>query len=88
MAATTTTAAARAKNPLSTFKALRVLRVLRPLKTIRRIPKLKAVFDCVVLSLKNVFNILIVYLIFQVLYSGSAVLRIEFSTVYRIGYNL
>ncbi|CAH8485674.1 unnamed protein product [Heterobilharzia americana] len=32
---------------LSTIKSLRVLRVLRPLKTIRRVPKLKAVFDCV-----------------------------------------
>ena len=31
-----------------------------------RIPKLKAVFDCVIISLKNVSNILIVYLLFQV----------------------
>ena len=38
----------------------------RPLKTINRIPKLKAVFDCVLISLKNVFNILLVYLLFQV----------------------
>ena len=52
---------------LSTIKSLRVLRVLRPLKTIKRVPKLKAVFDCVVNSLKNVFNILIVYLLFQVI---------------------
>ena len=51
---------------LSTIKSLRVLRVLRPLKTIKRIPKLKAVFDCVVNSLKNVFNILIVYTLFHV----------------------
>ncbi len=51
---------------LSTIKSLRVLRVLRPLKTIKRVPKLKAVFDCVVNSLKNVFNILIVYILFQV----------------------
>ena len=54
---------------LSTIKSLRVLRVLRPLKTIKRVPKLKAVFDCVVNSLKNVFNILIVYLLFQVIMS-------------------
>ena len=40
--------------------------VFRPLKTINRIPKLKAVFDCVLISLKNVFNILLVYLLFQV----------------------
>ena len=40
--------------------------MLRPLKTINRVPKLKAVFDCVVISLKNVFNILIVYMLFQV----------------------
>ncbi|CAB4069401.1 CACNA1B [Lepeophtheirus salmonis] len=38
---------------LSTIKSLRVLRVLRPLKTIKRVPKLKAVFDCVVNSLKK-----------------------------------
>lgn len=50
---------------LNTMKSLRVLRVLRPLKTIKRVPKLKAVFDCVVTSLKNVFNILIVYMLFQ-----------------------
>ena len=48
------------------LKSLKLLRVLRPLKTINRIPKLKAVFDCVVISLKNVFNILIVYILFQV----------------------
>ena len=51
---------------LSTIKSLRVLRVLRPLKTIKRVPKLKAVFDCVVNSLKNVFTILLVYLLFHV----------------------
>ena len=42
------------------------INILRPLKTIKRVPKLKAVFDCVVNSLKNVFNILIVYILFQV----------------------
>lgn len=51
----------------------RVLRVLRPLKTIKRIPKLKAVFDCVVNSLKNVFNILIVYFLFQFIFAVIAV---------------
>uniref|UniRef100_A0A914C6B3 Voltage-dependent calcium channel type A subunit alpha-1 n=1 Tax=Acrobeloides nanus TaxID=290746 RepID=A0A914C6B3_9BILA len=63
---------AASKN-LSTIKALRVLRVLRPLKTIKRIPKLKAVFDCVVNSLKNVFNILIVYFLFQFIFAVIAV---------------
>ncbi|CAJ0582996.1 unnamed protein product, partial [Mesorhabditis spiculigera] len=58
---------------LSTIKSLRVLRVLRPLKTIKRIPKLKAVFDCVVNSLKNVFNILIVYFLFQFIFGVIAV---------------
>nr|AXF54067.1 voltage-dependent calcium channel A type alpha-1 [Ditylenchus destructor] len=58
---------------LSTIKSLRVLRVLRPLKTIKRIPKLKAVFDCVVNSLKNVFNILIVYFLFQFIFAVIAV---------------
>ena len=53
------------------LKSLKLLRVLRPLKTINRIPKLKAVFDCVVISLKNVFNILLVYTLFQVEWSFS-----------------
>ena len=48
------------------LKSLKLLRVLRPLKTINRVPRLKAVFDCVVISLKNVLNILIVYTLFQV----------------------
>ncbi|XP_022257810.1 voltage-dependent calcium channel type A subunit alpha-1-like, partial [Limulus polyphemus] len=58
---------------LSTIKSMRVLRVLRPLKTIKRVPKLKAVFDCVVTSLKNVFNILIVYILFQFIFAVIAV---------------
>ncbi|XP_076093874.1 voltage-dependent calcium channel type A subunit alpha-1-like isoform X10 [Mytilus galloprovincialis] len=58
---------------LNTIKSLRVFRVLRPLKTINRIPKLKAVFDCVVNSLKNVFNILIVYMLFQFIFGVIAV---------------
>ena len=53
------------------LKSLKLLRVLRPLKTINRVPKLKAVFDCVVISLKNVFNILIVYILFQVRYINA-----------------
>ena len=51
------------------LKSLKLLRVLRPLKTINRVPKLKAVFDCVVISLKNVFNILIVYILFQFIFA-------------------
>uniref|UniRef100_A0A673ZQ74 Voltage-dependent N-type calcium channel subunit alpha n=1 Tax=Salmo trutta TaxID=8032 RepID=A0A673ZQ74_SALTR len=58
---------------ISTIKSLRVLRVLRPLKTIKRLPKLKAVFDCVVNSLKNVFNILIVYMLFMFIFAVIAV---------------
>ncbi|KAK3783093.1 hypothetical protein RRG08_054985 [Elysia crispata] len=58
---------------LNTIKSLRVLRVLRPLKTINRVPKLKAVFDCVVNSLKNVINILIVYVLFQFIFAVIAV---------------
>ncbi|CAF0744257.1 unnamed protein product [Brachionus calyciflorus] len=63
---------AAAKN-LNTIKSLRVLRVLRPLKTINRVPKLKAVFDCVVNSLKNVFNILVVYMLFNFIFAVIAV---------------
>merc|ERR1719483_1270149 len=51
------------------LKSIKLLRVLRPLKTINRIPKLKAVFDCVIISLKNVFNILIVYILFQFIFA-------------------
>jgi len=58
---------------LGVIKSLRVLRVLRPLKTIKRVPKLKAVFDCVINSLKNVFNILIVYLLFHFIFAVIAV---------------
>ncbi len=58
---------------LSTIKSLRVLRVLRPLKTINRVPKLKAVFECVVNSLKNVTSILIVYLLFMFIFAVIAV---------------
>ena len=54
---------------LNTIKAFRAIRVLRPLKTINRIPKLKSVFTSTVNSLKNVTNILIVYLLFQFLFS-------------------
>ena len=39
--------------------------VFKNVVTVPRIPKLKAVFDCVIISLKNVFNILIVYILFQ-----------------------
>ena len=58
---------------LNTIKSLRVLRVLRPLKALNRVPKLKAVFDCVVNSLKNVFNILVVYLLFMLIFAVIAV---------------
>ncbi|CDW52786.1 voltage dependent calcium channel type A subunit [Trichuris trichiura] len=63
----------KAGKNLSTMKSLRVLRVLRPLKTIKRIPKLKYVFDSVVNSVKNVFNILVVFLLFQFIFAVIAV---------------
>lgn len=47
--------------------------MLRPLKTIKRVPKLKAVFDCLVNSLKNVINILIVYMLFHFIFAVIAV---------------
>jgi voltage-dependent calcium channel N type alpha-1B len=55
------------------LKKLVLIRVLRPLKTINRVPKLKAVFDCVITSLRNVFNILIVYMLFQFIFAVIAV---------------
>ena len=51
------------------LKSVKLLRVLRPLKMVNRVPALKAVFDCVVISLKNVFNILIVYMLFLAIFA-------------------
>ena len=51
------------------LKSFKLLRVLRPLKMVNRVPALKAVFDCVVISLKNVFNILIVYMLFLLIFA-------------------
>ncbi|XP_065655750.1 probable voltage-dependent N-type calcium channel subunit alpha-1B isoform X5 [Hydra vulgaris] len=42
------------------IKVLRILRVLRPLKVINKLPKLKAVFVCMIFSLKNVVMVLII----------------------------
>nr|XP_047138461.1 voltage-dependent R-type calcium channel subunit alpha-1E isoform X2 [Hydra vulgaris] len=42
------------------IKVLRILRVLRPLKVINKVPKLKAVFICMIFSLKNVVMVLII----------------------------
>uniref|UniRef100_A0A4W3GRW8 Voltage-dependent R-type calcium channel subunit alpha n=1 Tax=Callorhinchus milii TaxID=7868 RepID=A0A4W3GRW8_CALMI len=71
--ATVSTSRGTKGKDINTIKSLRVLRVLRPLKTIKRLPKLKAVFDCVVTSLKNVFNILIVYKLFMFIFAVIAV---------------
>jgi voltage-dependent calcium channel N type alpha-1B len=35
------------------LKSMKLLRVLRPLKMINRVPALKAVFDCVMISLRS-----------------------------------
>lgn len=51
------------------LKSVKLLRVLRPLKMVNRVPALKAVFDCVVISLKNVSNILIVYILFLLIFA-------------------
>ena len=51
------------------LKSVKLLRVLRPLKMVNRVPALKAVFDCVVISLKNVANILIVYGLFLLIFA-------------------
>ena len=40
---------------------------------ILKMSSLQAVFDCVVTSLKNVFNILIVYMLFQFIFAVIAV---------------
>ncbi|XP_074655928.1 voltage-dependent calcium channel type A subunit alpha-1-like [Tubulanus polymorphus] len=62
---------------LNMIKSLRVLRVLRPLKTINRVPKLKAVFQCLINSVKNVLNIMVVYMLFQFIFAVIAVQLFE-----------
>eukprot|EP00794_Sanderia_malayensis_P016019 gene16019-17636_t len=52
-----------------TVKALRVLRVLRPLKAISKVKKLKAVFQCMIFSLKNVAFVLIITLLFLFIFA-------------------
>ncbi|XP_057290676.1 voltage-dependent calcium channel type A subunit alpha-1-like isoform X2 [Hydractinia symbiolongicarpus] len=48
------------RNASQIIKTLRVLRVLRPIKAIHKVKKLKAVFQCMVYSLKNVTFVLII----------------------------
>lgn len=55
------------------IKVLRVLRVLRPLKAINKTKKLKAVFQCMVYSLKNVINILVITIQFLFIFSVMGV---------------
>eukprot|EP00111_Clytia_hemisphaerica_P002564 TCONS_00007303-protein len=50
-------------------KVLRVLRVLRPFKAINKTKKLKAVFQCMVYSLKNVINILVITIQFLFIFA-------------------
>ena len=54
-------------------KVLRVLRVLRPLKAVNKSKKLKAVFQCMVYSLKNVINILIITIMFLFVFAAMGV---------------
>ena len=51
------------------IKSLRIVRVLRPLKTVRRIPKLQAVFSCLIAALSRVVNVLILYGIFDFIFA-------------------
>ncbi|XP_058941350.2 voltage-dependent calcium channel type A subunit alpha-1 isoform X1 [Pocillopora verrucosa] len=51
------------------IKSFRVLRVLRPLKAINKSKKLKAVFECMMYSLKNVRNILLITLLFYFIFA-------------------
>ncbi|XP_068707283.1 voltage-dependent calcium channel type A subunit alpha-1-like isoform X2 [Montipora foliosa] len=54
---------------MDTIKSFRVLRVLRPLKAINKSRKLKAVFECMLYSLKNVRNILLITLLFYFIFA-------------------
>eukprot|EP00112_Aurelia_sp_Birch-Aquarium-sp1_P018408 Seg4389.2 transcript_id=Seg4389.2/GoldUCD/mRNA.D3Y31 product="Voltage-dependent calcium channel type A subunit alpha-1" protein_id=Seg4389.2/GoldUCD/D3Y31 len=54
-------------------KVLRVLRVLRPLKAVNKSKKLKAVFQCMIFSLKNVINILVITIMFLFVFSAMGV---------------
>eukprot|EP00794_Sanderia_malayensis_P006128 gene6128-6833_t len=54
-------------------KVLRVLRVLRPLKAVNKSKKLKAVFQCMIFSLKNVINVLTITIMFLFVFSAMGV---------------
>ena len=54
-------------------KVLRVLRVLRPLKAVNKSKKLKAVFQCMLFSLKNVINILVITIMFLFVFAAMGV---------------
>ena len=54
-------------------KVLRVLRVLRPLKAVNKSKKLKAVFNCMIYSLKNVINILVITIMFLFVFAAMGV---------------
>ena len=54
-------------------KVLRVLRVLRPLKAVNKSKKLKAVFQCMIFSLKNVINILVITIMFLFVFAAMGV---------------
>ena len=58
---------------LGVIKSLRVARVLRPLKSINSLPKLKAVFVCMIKSFQKVVVILMVYGLFMFIFSVIAV---------------
>ena len=62
------------KNQTSqTVKALRVLRVLRPIKAIHKVKKLKAVFQCMVYSLKNAAFVLIITVLIMFIFANIGV---------------
>ena len=54
-------------------KVLKVLRVLRPLKAVNKSKKLKAVFQCMIFSLKNVINILVITIMFLFVFAAMGV---------------
>ena len=58
---------------IQVVKILKLLRVLRPLKSVNKSKKLKAVFQCMIYSVKNVINILCITIMFLFVFSAMGV---------------
>ena len=58
---------------VSAVKILRTLRVLRPLRTVKRLPGLKNVIMCMIVSAKKIGNILVIMFLFIFIFAAIGV---------------